>query len=170
MSGSRQSALPATIWRHPLHWCALGFGIGAVPFAPGTFGTLLAVPVYFFMQPLALSWYLAVVAALFIFGIVCCHVTAQHLKVHDHPAIVWDEIVGYLVTMTAAPRGWWWMVIGFVLFRFFDIVKPWPVRQVDRRLGGGIGIMLDDVAAALYSALVLQALAIMWPQTLPAMG
>ena len=168
MTDSRQSALPAAIWRHPLHVCALGFGVGAVPVAPGTFGTLLAVPLYFLMQPLALSWYLAIVAALFIFGVVCCHVTARNLGVHDHPAIVWDEIVGYLVTMTAAPRGWPWIVIGFVLFRFFDIAKPWPVRQVDHRIGGGIGIMLDDVVAALYSALVLQALAAVWPRMVTA--
>ena len=84
-------------------------------------------------------------------------VTARHLGVHDHPGIVWDEFVGYWLTMTAAPLTWQWLLLGFCLFRVFDILKPWPIRQVDRRVGGGFGIMLDDVLAGVFAWLVLQA-------------
>ena len=159
MTNHRQQTIPASVWRHPLHFCAFGFGVGAIPVAPGTFGTLLAVPVYGLLQTLSLPLYLTAVFLLLGFGVFCCHVTARDIGVHDHPGIVWDEITGYLVTMTAAPPGWLWMAIGFILFRFFDIVKPWPVRLLDRRVGGGLGIMLDDVMAAIYSMAVLQLLA-----------
>jgi len=99
-----------------------------MPFAPGTFGTLAALPIYLLMVPLSLWAYLAVVVVMTLLGVWLCHVTSRDLGVHDHGGIVWDEIVGYLITMIAAPPGWQWMVAGFVLFRFFDIIKPWPIR------------------------------------------
>jgi phosphatidylglycerophosphatase A len=111
------------------------------------------------MQPLALTIYLLLVAALFLVGITLCAHTARRLGVHDHPGIVWDEIVGYLVTMTLAPPGWIWIVTGFVLFRFFDVVKPWPIKWLDRKVAGGFGIMVDDLLAGIAAAAVLYLLA-----------
>jgi len=143
---------------HPLDFLSLGFGSGLVPAAPGTAGTLVAIPVYLLMQSfaLALATYLAVVAVLFIAGIGLCSHTAGRLGVHDHPAIVWDEIVGYLVTMSLAPAGWLWVAAGFALFRLFDVLKPWPIRWLDTHIHGGFGIMLDDLVAGLCAAAALQ--------------
>lgn len=147
------------VWRNPVHFLALGFGFGCFPKAPGTFGTLAAIPLYVLLQPLGVVAYGLTLIAGFIIGVWLCERVAQDLGVHDHPSIVWDEIIGYLVTMVVAPPGWGWIILGFVLFRFFDILKPWPIRPVDRRLRGGIGIMLDDVLAAVYAWVMLQALA-----------
>ena len=146
----------AQLRRNPVHFLAFGCGAGLGPRAPGTWGTLAAVPLYLLLQDLALFWYLLAVAALFALGIWLCGATARDLGVHDHPGIVWDEVVGYLVTMTAAPAGWGWILLGFAAFRLFDVWKPWPIRACDRRVGGGLGIMLDDVLAGGYAALVLQ--------------
>ncbi len=155
---SKNSA-PRSVWRNPIHFLAFGFGSGAMPFAPGTFGTLAALPIYLLMVPLSLWAYLAVVVVMTLLGVWLCHVTSRDLGVHDHGGIVWDEIVGYLITMIAAPPGWQWMVAGFVLFRFFDIIKPWPIGWADRRVHGGLGIMLDDVLAAVLAWMVLQGVA-----------
>ena len=141
---------------NPFCLVALGFGSGLLPVAPGTAGTLAAVPVYLLLQGLPLASYLIVVTVLLLGGILLCGYTARRLGVHDHPAIVWDEIVGYLIAMTAVPAGWHWIVAGFALFRFFDILKPWPIRWFDRHVHGGSGIMLDDVIAGLFAAAVLQ--------------
>ncbi len=148
--------LSAGLLRHPLDFMALGFGSGLVPKGPGTAGTVVAVPVYLLLQPLSVTVYLALVAALFIVGIPICAHAARRMGVHDHPGIVWDEIVGYLVTMTFAPQGWLWIAAGFVLFRLFDIAKPWPIRLLDRKVGGGFGIMVDDLLAGIFAAAVLQ--------------
>jgi phosphatidylglycerophosphatase A len=148
-------ASPRLLW-HPLGFLGFGFGSGLVPVAPGTAGTLAAVPLYLLLRDLSLGDYLAVVALLFLVGLPVCAHAVRQLGVHDHPAIVWDEIVGYLVTMVAAPPGLVWIVAGFVLFRFFDILKPWPIRWCDRRVPGGFGIMLDDLLAGVLSAGVLQ--------------
>ena len=153
---SKPAPLPITIWRDPFMWLACGFGTGAAPFAPGTFGTLVALPLYYFLQPLSAWLYLAVVAALFVIGIGLCAHAANKLKVHDHPGIVWDEVVGYLVTMFMAPSDWEWMLAGFALFRLFDIWKPWPIRLLDQRVAGGFGIMVDDLLAGIYAAGLLQ--------------
>lgn len=152
--------IPARQLLHPVDFLALGFGSGLLPVAPGTAGTLVAIPVYLLLQPLAAHWYVALVVLLALAGIAVCGKTASHLGVHDHPAIVWDEIVGYLVTMTFAPPGWLWIVLGFVLFRLFDIAKPWPIRWFDRQVGGGLGIMLDDLLAGVFSAALLQLLVV----------
>ena len=157
MSGKHSgSRLHARLLREPVHFLALGFGSGLSPFAPGTFGTLAAIPIYLICRPFSLSVYLVITALLFVIGIAICGFSARKLGVHDHPGIVWDEVVGYLVTMTAAPVGWQWVVIGFVLFRFFDIIKPWPIRVIDRRVEGGFGIMFDDLLAGMMAALLLQ--------------
>ncbi len=134
-------------WQNPAHLLAFWFGAGASPWAPGTVGTLAAIPLYLLVEPLSAGVYLLLVAGLFLAGIWICGAAARDLGVHDHPGIVFDEVVGYLVTMIQAPHGWAWVVAGFVLFRLFDILKPWPIGPVDRRVGGGLGIMLDDVLA-----------------------
>jgi phosphatidylglycerophosphatase A len=154
---------PARLLLHPVDLLALGFGSGLLPKAPGTAGTVVGIPVFLLLQPLGWSWYLAVTALLFLAGIGICAHTAARLGVHDHPGIVWDEIVGYLVTMTLAPAGWLWIAIGFALFRLFDVLKPWPIRWFDRRVHGGFGIMLDDLVAGLFAAGVLQLLAVYLP-------
>jgi phosphatidylglycerophosphatase A len=152
-----KSKAPFVPWRRFVHFLAFGFGSGRLPVAPGTFGTLVGIPAYLLLQPLAIYIYVAVVASLFGIGVWLCHVTEQDLGVHDHPGIVWDEIVGYLITMFMAPAGWVWMAAGFLLFRLFDIWKPFPIRQIEHRVRGGFGNMLDDALAALYAWLALQA-------------
>ena len=146
-------------WLHPRRVLACGFGLGLSPWAPGTCGTLLGVVLYLAMAALTLSLYLAVLAALAIAGVGICGHTAEELDDSDPGVIVWDEVVGFLTAMIAAPAGWAWIVAGFVLFRFFDIVKPWPVKAAER-LRGGLGILLDDVAAGVQSLLVLQVAAL----------
>lgn len=135
---------------------AFGFGAGYSPVAPGTMGTLVAVPLYLLLQPLSLFEYLGVVFAISIIGIFICGMASEEMGGHDHPGIVWDEIAGYLVTMIAAPTGWPWVVAGFVLFRFFDILKPWPIGAIDKQVHGGLGIMLDDILAGIFSLILLQ--------------
>lgn len=136
---------------------ARGFGVGSVPVAPGTFGTLLAVPIYLALAGSAAPVYAATVFVLFAVGVWACTVAERELGAHDHRSVVWDEIVGYLVTMFLAPRGAAWVVLGFALFRLFDIWKPFPIRRLERRVRGGLGTMLDDVLAGLYGFVVLQA-------------
>jgi len=142
--------------RNPLHCLAFGFGSGLAPVAPGTFGTLVAVPLYLLLSQLTWPLYIAAVVAGFIVGVFICEYTSKALGVHDHGAIVWDEIVGFWITMIAVPPTWQWILAGFMLFRLFDIVKPWPIQTVDTRIKGGIGIMLDDVLAGLYALICLQ--------------
>jgi phosphatidylglycerophosphatase A len=142
--------------KDPVNFLALGFGSGLSKYAPGTMGTLVAVPLYLLLQPLSLIVYVAVAVVVTLIGIWICDRSANTLGVHDHPGIVWDEIAGYLITMIAAPTGWQWVVLGFVLFRLFDIWKPWPIKVIDRQVAGGFGIMLDDVVAAVFAWGVLQ--------------
>jgi phosphatidylglycerophosphatase A len=143
-------------WSNPVHLLAFGLGSGAVPKAPGTAGTVAAIPLYLLLQPLAPLIYLLLVAVLFLVGIWLCAKTSRDLGVHDHGGIVWDEWVGFLFTLWLAPSGWIWLLAGFVLFRLFDILKPWPIGWLDRHVGGGLGIMLDDLAAGLYGFALLQ--------------
>lgn len=150
--------IPPKLLLHPVDLLGLGFGAGLTPVGPGTAGTVVAIPLYLLLQPFDLVVYLAITSVAFLAGIYICAHTATRLGVHDHGGIVWDEIVGYLVTMTAAPAGWEWVAGGFVLFRLFDIAKPWPIRWLDRHVHGGLGIMLDDLLAGIFAALVLQGL------------
>jgi len=147
-------------WRLPHHWLAYGLGAGLFPWAPGTVGALVAVPLYLLLRPLPLLWYLAVLLVMFLIGVWACDKTARELHTSDPSSIVWDEILGFLLAMTAAPPGWPWLLAGFILFRCFDILKPWPVGALDKRVAGGLGIMLDDVAAGAMTCLMLQAAAV----------
>ncbi|MDX2478551.1 MAG: phosphatidylglycerophosphatase A [Gammaproteobacteria bacterium] len=144
------------ILKDPVHWLAFGFGSGCSPWAPGTFGTLAAIPVYLLLQGTSLWMYLLITTLMFFIGIWLCGKTTKKLGVHDHSGIVWDEIVGYLVTMIAAPQGWLWIVTGFVLFRVFDILKPWPISIADKKISGGFGIMIDDIIAGIFAFTTLQ--------------
>jgi len=148
--------------KRPVCFLGLGFGTGLAPKAPGTFGTLAALPIYWLMKDLSLTIYLILTVIAFFAGIWICQQAANWLEKDDPSAVVWDEIVGYLVTMAAAPPGWLWMVIGFVLFRFFDILKPWPINYADKNLHGGFGIMLDDVIAGLMALGLLQISYSLW--------
>jgi len=145
-----------TILGNPVHCLAFGFGSGLAPIAPGTAGTLLAVPLYLLLAPLSLPLYIAVLLVAFALGVYLCGKTADDLGVHDHPGIVWDEFVGYWITLIAAPPGWEWLLWGFVLFRFFDIFKPWPIKWLDQHVASGFGIMIDDVLAGIYALILLQ--------------
>ena len=146
-------------WRRPAHWIAFGLGSGLSPWAPGTVGTLAAVPLYLALADLPLPWYLGVVMLAALIGVLACGATARDLGRRDPGAIVWDEVVGFLVTMTAAPPGWVWVTLGFALFRLFDVWKPWPIRALDARVHGGLGIMLDDLVAGLLAWGLLQGIA-----------
>ena len=134
---------------NPIQFLALGFGSGLLPKAPGTFGTLAAIPVFLLLAPLSTVYYLSVVIVFSLLGIYLCGYAAKAAGVHDHPAIVWDEIVGFLITMFMVPISWQSVVVGFVLFRLFDIVKPWPISYLDKHCHGGFGIMIDDIVAGL---------------------
>lgn len=158
----KKKTLCSQVLSSPTHFLAFGFGSGLAPIAPGTFGTLVAIPLFLLMQPLALPWYLLIVLAITVFGIWLCGTSAKELGLHDPAGIVWDEIAGYLVTMIAAPVGWKWIIIGFLLFRLFDIWKPWPVNIADKKLEGGLGIILDDIIAGIYALIVLQLIAYFW--------
>ncbi len=147
---------PSSVWRNPLHFIAFGFGSGAAPVAPGTFGTLASIPLFLLIQDLPLLSYFLVILVGFIIGIPICGKTADDLGVHDHSGIVWDEFVGFWITMFAAPKGWLWVLAGFILFRFFDVIKPWPITVLDKRVSGGLGIMIDDVVAGIFAAICLQ--------------
>jgi len=148
--------------RDPGHLLALGFGSGLAPRAPGTAGTVAALPVYLAASTLPVAAYAALCVALFALGVWLCGRAARALGVHDHPSIVFDEIVGFLVIMVAVPVEPGWIAAGFVLFRAFDVLKPWPISMIDRRVHGGLGIMLDDLVAALMGLALLHAGIALW--------
>ena len=152
------NTIPEGSLRNPVHFLALGFGSGAAPFAPGTAGTLAAIPLYLLLAQLPLSAYLFVLTTVCLTGIWICGKTASDWQVHDHSAIVLDEFAGFLVTMIAAPVSWVWISVGFLLFRLFDIWKPYPINLLDKHVSGGLGIMIDDLLAGLYSLVILQLL------------
>lgn len=143
--------------KDPVVCLALGLGSGLSPKAPGTAGTVMTIPLYLLMQDLPLMVYALITLLITLSGIWICSYSANKLGVHDHPAIVIDEVAGFLITMLAAPAGWPWLLAGFVLFRFFDALKPWPISWLDKHVKGGFGIMVDDIAAGLVSMALLQA-------------
>jgi phosphatidylglycerophosphatase A len=153
----RSPAIPVSfLLARPAHVVALGFGAGLAPVAPGTFGTLVALPIAWLLQASGSdALYLAVTALLFVAGVFAADATARDLGVTDHGAIVIDEIVAFLVVLFFAPRTWLAQAAAFALFRLFDIVKPPPIREVDARMKGGLGVMLDDLLAAAYTLLAL---------------
>ena len=147
--------LARTVMTDPVHILAFGFGTGLAPFAPGTFGSLPGILLFWLTMDFGLYVQLGIAAGMTLAGIWICGESARRIGVHDHGGIVWDEIVGMYVTLIVAPvsvLGW---VLAFVLFRVMDIVKPWPIRDLDHRIDGGVGIMLDDLVAALYAAILL---------------
>ena len=147
--------LARTVLTDPVHFLAFGFGTGLAPFAPGTFGSLPGILLFWLTLDFGLYVQLGVALALTLAGVWLCGESARRIGVHDHGGIVWDEIAGMYITLLAAPvtmTGW---ALAFVAFRLFDIVKPWPIRDLDHSIHGGLGIMLDDLVAALYAALLL---------------
>jgi phosphatidylglycerophosphatase A len=139
-----------------VHLIALGFGSGLSPVGPGTCGSLLALPLAWALTLLPLASAIAAVVVFVVGGVWVCGESARRLGTHDHPGIVWDEIAAMCLLALLVPRGILWLGLGFVAFRVFDIAKPWPIRDLDHRLRGGLGIMLDDLAAALFAAAVVR--------------
>jgi phosphatidylglycerophosphatase A len=154
-TSAKRVPLPASLLREPVHFLALGFGAGLAPVAPGTFGSAVGLLLALAIAPL--GWWVAAGVTLVatLAGIWICGESARRLGVHDHSAIVWDEVAGMLIVMLAAPATWWGAALGFGLFRLFDVWKPWPIREVDHGMRGGAGIMLDDVMAALMAVVPL---------------
>ncbi|GGA99955.1 phosphatidylglycerophosphatase A family protein [Agarivorans gilvus] len=149
-------ALARLSLRNPLHLCALGLGSGLSPKAPGTAGTVAAIPLYLLLAQLPLSGYLLALVVSFVFGVWCCQKASDDMGVHDHGAIVWDEFVGFWITMLLVPVSPLNILLGFLLFRLFDIVKPWPIKVLDKKVHGGFGIMIDDVLAGVFAAISMQ--------------
>jgi phosphatidylglycerophosphatase A len=151
-----QVKLAQRVWQNPAYFIAFGFGSGLMPIAPGTWGTLAAIPIYYLMRDLPWPLYVILTLAAFILGVWVSERVSKDLGVHDYKGIVWDEVVGYLLTMFLAPNGLFWIISGFILFRIFDIWKPQPIGWIDQKVSGGLGIMLDDVVAAVPACLILQ--------------
>ncbi|MGE4112069.1 MAG: phosphatidylglycerophosphatase A [Burkholderiales bacterium] len=146
------------VYRHPAHFIAFGGGIGLIPFAPGTFGTLLALPLFHVLAPRLDAWsYLLFVVALFWLGVWACAVTGRALGAADHGGMVWDETVAFLLVLFFVPATGYWQAFAFLIFRLFDILKPPPIRYYDRVLKNGFGVMFDDLVAAGYTLLILAA-------------
>ena len=143
------------VFSNPVHFLAYGFGAGLSPKAPGTMGTVVAIPIYLLLLYTGTGGYYAFLAVALVAGVFICGYTAKRIGVDDPKGVVWDEIVGYLITMLGLPPGVVWLVGGFLLFRLFDIWKPWPIRWIDRNVKGGLGIMADDVVAAVFACLIL---------------
>jgi len=140
--------------KHPANFLALGAGSGLVPVAPGTFGTMAAVPLVLLL-PQNLAIYALVIFITFMLGVFFCDHCTNDLRVHDHGAIVWDEWVGYFIAMFAVPRTALLVLVAFGLFRLFDVWKPWPIGALDKRMDGGLGIMIDDVVAGLMTCVLV---------------
>lgn len=156
MDITEQARVPARLLLNPAHLLSLGFGSGLSPKMPGTIGTVIGVGLYLLLPELDWKIFLGLIITSFITGVFLCGYTAKALNVHDHPGIVWDEIVGYFITMFMVPKTWIWILCGFVLFRLFDIWKPWPISLADKHLKGGLGIMLDDVIAGIFALILIQ--------------
>ena len=143
--------------KNPIHLLAFGLGSGLPKTAPGTWGTLAALPVWLLLlQGVPTLPYLCVLIAGFAFGVMLCEFTSRDLGVHDHGGIVWDEWIGLWITYLWLPEGWVWILYGFVLFRIFDIIKPWPIKWLDKKVHGGFGIMIDDVLAGVFAFSAVQ--------------
>ncbi|UXI67757.1 phosphatidylglycerophosphatase A family protein [Tahibacter amnicola] len=142
---------------HPAGWLASGFGAGLSPLAPGTVGSAVALLPYLWMRTLPLPLYLAIVVAVFLAGVAASAVVVRRLRVEDPGFVVVDEFVGQWLALALAPAGWPWMLAGFLLFRLFDVWKPWPVSWADRHVHGGLGVMLDDALAGVMAGIVVAA-------------
>ena len=151
------------VFSHPAHFVAFGFGAGLSRFAPGTAGTLAAFPLYWVTAPyLSALEMLAFIAVLFAVGVWACDITGRNLGISDHGGMCWDEIVAFLLILEIAPPEISWQVAAFFLFRVFDVVKPSPIRELEKRMKGGFGVMFDDVLAAGYTLLALAVIKRIW--------
>jgi phosphatidylglycerophosphatase A len=149
---------------HPAHFVALGFGSGLAPFAPGTAGTLLALPLFWFLAPrLAAADFLLLLGAMTIAGVWICDKTGRDMGVEDHKAIVWDEITAFLLVLFFTPNNVPWQALAFALFRLFDILKPGPIRYAERMFRGGFSVMVDDLVAAFFTLACLALLKVLLP-------
>ncbi len=146
------------LFQHPAFFFGLGFGSGLAKKAPGTFGTLIGLPLFWLIASYSFPLQLCIIAALFVIGIYFCSTTGKALGVADHGGIVWDEIVAMMLVLTCTPMLWKWWLAAFLLFRLFDIWKPYPIRQCDAKLKGGFGVMFDDLLAAIYTIACLRIL------------
>ena len=162
LSAEQRRALLAT----PAGWLACGFGSGLTPAAQGTFGSLAALLPWLLLRHLSIPLYVLVLLAGFAIGVWACDIAGRALGVDDHRSLVWDEFIGQWIALIplllpallpARFSMWWWLLAGFVLFRLFDVWKPWPIRWLDRHLKGGMGVMVDDVVAGIFAAIVLAA-------------
>lgn len=152
--------------KNPVHFCALGFGSGLIPLMPGTFGSLAAIPLILLLAPAGNVIFITATILSSIAGVYFCGKTATDMGVHDHGSIVWDEVAGMLLTYLFVPLSMSTLIAGFVLFRIFDILKPWPIGPVDKTVHGGLGIMLDDILAGIMACVCLHGL--IW--LVPAIG
>jgi phosphatidylglycerophosphatase A len=152
-SEPRGPVSPGEVLRDPVHWLSFGLGTGLLPRAPGTWASAATALVFWLLPTPGFALHLSLVAGLFLAGVWICGVSERRLGRADHSGIVFDEIVGMLATLLFVPAGGWWILLAFLLFRVMDIAKPWPIREFDHRLSGGLGIMLDDVLAAVYAVL-----------------
>jgi phosphatidylglycerophosphatase A len=155
------------VFTDPRYFVAFGLGSGLSPVAPGTAGSLAAIPLYFALAAMGTPGYVLCVVACLAAGIFLCDFVAKDMGVKDPSPIVFDEFVGMWISLVFLPDGWYWLPIGFALFRLFDILKPWPASWVDEHLGGGAGIMLDDAVAGVYALAVVQLLAVTMPGVMP---
>lgn len=153
LTHEQRRALLAT----PAGWLACGFGSGLAPVAQGTFGSLAAILPWLLLRQYSLSLNLAVIVIGFAVGIWACDIAGRVLRADDHRSLVWDEFIGqWIALLPALLASWWAIVLGFALFRLFDVWKPWPIRYLDRHLKGGLGVMADDVIAGIFAAVVLK--------------
>lgn len=159
---NKSKPVPAEVFRSLRYFVAFGFGSGAFPVAPGTAGTVVAAVFYLGLRYLPLGWYLAFTVVFSLFSIWLLDQISREIKVHDHPGMCLDEFPGFFVTMINAPWGLGWVVFGFLLFRLFDIWKPWPIRWLDEHVHGGFGMVIDDVAAGFFALIVMQVCAVVF--------
>lgn len=148
---------------HPAHFFALGFGSGLARGAPGTAGSLVALPLAWSIALLPTLLQLIIVTAMYIIGCYICAITSRNLGVVDHGSIVWDEIVAMMLILIFTPLTWTWWFVAFLLFRLFDIWKPYPIRQFDAKFKNGFGVMFDDLVAGIYALICVQSLVWMSP-------
>ncbi len=142
--------------KDPTLFLAFGFGSGLSKYMPGTMGTVAAIPLYLLLLQANDFVYISATLLSVVLGIFICDKAAKKLDVHDFGGIVWDEVAGFLITMCGIAYSWQSLLAGFVLFRLFDIVKPWPIKWLDQHVEGGFGIMLDDVVAGVFAALLMR--------------
>ena len=156
LGANRDRGLAQIALKTPSGLLAFGFGSGLSPYAPGTAGTIAAIPFAIALKHLDGFWFWLMLVTTFVLGVWVCGRVSEKMGVHDHGGIVWDEMVGYWLAVAFVPAQWEWLLAAFIAFRFFDILKPWPIKQLDKNVSGGFGIMIDDVLAAMYTMALLR--------------